>query len=453
MSLALLPISRSWWAQTERGPVNTLTEVGSIGDFMETFGKSSFGGNQALKNKKFGRLRVIRACAAAAASSSLACSSSSTVRITFTAKQGPGAYGNSIMVTIANGSVAGKMYTIQDTSPNAVLPTEVYDNVAVASITPATFGASRLITAVVNSSVAEPSNQAATALAGGTDGSIADTDYQSAIAIAGVENAGNFLFLDSYNATRNGYLKQHASDTEDKMVILAGLQNDSVSAAVTDVANYRDVDGRVIYAYPWVQTNLDGVLAYVSPASWLASILSQTAPNIDPAFVDNARFTGGMTALARSMTRADYINLKNAGICAFEQDADVGFKPKSGIVTQIADSSKVMILRRRMADFLTNSAGGFLKNYQNAVNSANNRALVKGALLAFVQGLENDGILPKDSDVKNGKAKLIDVESQNTNTTIAAGFFKILWRQRIFSSMRYIVLNAEIGEGVVVTDN
>jgi len=122
------------------------------------------------------------------------------------------------------------------------------------------------------------------------------------------------------------------------------------------------------------------------------------------------------------------------------------------VVTQIANSSKVMVLRRRMADFLTNSAAKFLKNYQNAVNSKQNRNLVKGAFLQFIDSLERDGILPKDSEVSSGLAKLVDVNSLNTDASIAAGFFKILWKQRIFSSMRYIVLQAEIGESVVVTE-
>jgi hypothetical protein len=44
----------------------------------------------------------------------------------------------------------------------------------------------------------------------------------------------------------------------------------------------------------------------------------------------------GITGLKLALTRTNYINLKNAGICAFEQDDDLGgFKPKSGIVTQI----------------------------------------------------------------------------------------------------------------------
>jgi hypothetical protein len=439
-------------AQAQRGS-GDLTEVGSIGEIHEMYGKSdSYGLNLALKNKKFGRLKIVRVIASDAVAAVKAFESSSTARITFTAKQGKGVYGNGIQVKIEAGSTSGKKYTIQDTNTGAVLPLEVYDNVAIASITSATFASSNLITAVVNSSAAEPDNAAFTALATGSDGTVANSDYEDALEKCEIEGAGNFIFLDSYNSTRNGYLEAHAATTQDKMVILAGAEGDSVSTAISDVANYRDTEGRIIYAYPWVKTVIGGVDTYQSPASWVASILSQTAPHIDPAFVANAGFLTGVTGLKVAMNRANYINLKDAGIMAFEYDADIGHKIKSGVVTQIANSSKVMVLRRRMADFLTNSAAKFLKNYQNAVNSKQNRNLVKGAFLQFIDSLERDGILPKDSEVSSGLAKLVDVNSLNTDASIAAGFFKILWKQRIFSSMRYIVLQAEIGESVVVTE-
>jgi hypothetical protein len=440
--------------QSERG-LDGLTEVGSIGELKELYGNDSTKGiNKSLKNKKFGRLKVIRVVAADAVLADKEFASSATDRIRFKAKQGKGAYGNNIQVKIEAGSTTGKKYTIKDTTVGSVMLQEVYDNVAItAVVSSAVFANSKLVDVEVLSTAAEPDNAAFTALAGGSDGTVGNTDYETAIAKAAVENAGNFLFLDEYNSTRNGYLEVHAADTQDKMVILAGGENDSVATAVSDVANYRDTEGRIIYAYPWVKTVIDGVETATSPAAWLVSILSQTAPNIDPAFVDNSQFMVGATGLKLSLTRANYITLKDAGICAFEYDEDIGFKPKSGVVTQIANSSKVLILRRRMADYLTNSVGKFLKNYQNAVNSKENRSLVKGAIVSFVQSLQNDGILPKDSDLpEGGKSFLVDTESLNTNASIAAGFFKILWKQRIFSSMRFIVLSAEIGESVVVTE-
>jgi len=237
------------------------------------------------------------------------------------------------------------------------------------------------------------------------------------------------------------------------MVICAEEEADSVSDNETDVALLRDTDGRIIYASNWVQTTVDGVPTYTSPASWVASIISQIAPNVDPAYAGNAGLLFGVTGLKKELSRDDYKRLMAAGVCSFEFDNDIGFKIKSGIVTQIANSSKLTILRRRMADYLTNSIGVFLKVYQNDINSKDKRTAVKAAILNFIQQQESLGILPSDKEiVGGGKAKLVDIDSENTNDTIAAGKFFIVYKQRIFSSMRFIVLKAEIGESVVVTE-
>lgn len=438
--------------QFERGDVS-MQDVGSIGQFFELYGNNSaFKGNIALRNKKFGKLRVIRVVASAAAKGAKTFQTAGAVdTITFTAKW-KGAYGNNIQVTVATGSSSGKKYTIHDNNANAVLPDEVYDNIAIASVTASTFSGSKLVDVTVLATAAEPANASATSLTAGSDGSVADTDYQTAIGKTEVEAAGNILFLDDYSATRNGYLKTTAANMQDKMVILAGAKTDSVSAAITDVAGYRDSDGRIIYAYPWLMTSIDGVNTAVNPASFYASLLSQTAPNIDPAYGKNTQYLAGITDLYLQPTRQDYINMKTAGISAFENDNDTGMKIKSGIVTQIVDSSKIMVFRRRMADYLTASAARFMKAYQNAPNTRGNRDAVKAALLSFIQRNEMAGLLPADSEVLSGKAKLVDTESLNTNDSIALGFFKVLWKQRIYSSMRYIVIQAEIGESVVVTD-
>jgi len=439
--------------QFQRGPF-TLEPIGSIGELHEAYGKSSYLGNVQLRNKKMGALKIIRVepTSSAKATKTFDDGGGTPVDIIKFDAKFKGVYGNSIQVTIAAGSTTGKKYTVEDTSVGAVLPVEVYDNVLVAAITSSTFGGSKLVDVTVLATSAQPANAAATNLASGSDGSVVDADYSAAIAKAEVEGAGNFLFLDSYNDTRNGYLKTHAAATQDKMCILAGAEGDSVSTAITDVSDKRDTDGRLIYAYPWVETSLDGVLTMTSPASWMASILSQTAPNIDPAFAKNTQYLAGVTSLKLPISRSQYIQLKDAGISAFEFDADIGFKVKSGIVTQIADSSKITVLRRRMADYLTASAARFMKNYQNAVNSKANRTAVKGAITSFVESQENLGILPKDNEVKGGKAKLIDTEGANTDLSIGLGFFYIIWKQRIYSSMRYIVIKAQIGETVVVTE-
>src|SRR5574343_109034 len=120
--------------QAERG-LGELTEIGSIGQFFELFGKNdSFGINKSLKNKKFGRLRIIRVVASGAVQAKEEFASSATDRIRFKAKQGKGVFGNAIQVKIEAGSSSGKKYTIKDTTPGSVMSQEVYDNVAIASL-------------------------------------------------------------------------------------------------------------------------------------------------------------------------------------------------------------------------------------------------------------------------------------------------------------------------------
>lgn len=437
--------------QFERGPVNTLTQVGSVGQLYEIFGNNlSYAGNVALMNKKFGFLKVVRASASSgAAVGTLACASSATTRITFSSLW-KGVYANNIQVKIEAGSTVGSKYTIHDANTGAVWPDEVYDNVVISAVG-TTFNASHLISAAVNSTVAEPSTQAFTNLASGSDGSITDTDYQTAITAQQLEAAGNILFLDSYNATRNGYIKTSMAATTDRMGVLAGAAGDSVTTAVTAAATYRDADGRMIYAFPYVYTTISGVSTKVNPASFYASMLSQIAPNIDPAFAANVQYLQGIDSLELALQRSDYITLMAAGISAFENDSDLGIKVKSGVTTQIASSAKIMIARRRMTDYITYSVAKFLKQFQNAPISQDNITAATSAVQAFNRNMELLGMVPKDSEVSTGKASIIDGNVLNTDNSKANGYFKLLYRRRIYNSMRFIVLQAEVGENVVVT--
>ena len=567
--------------QFQRGPSELSLPMGSIGEFQEIYGKSSFSGNKQLKNKRFGRLKIIRAVASDAVKATLTVDA----KLKFDAKYF-GDYGNNIKVTVGDtagdsaavaqvenmtcpadvggnldqdgvllqddaGSVAfwidvddsgstipawasaadravevttittgmtanqvatqmasainadskfsapapaaaivtithtpagarasggvdgngtgqafsfvlsiagadavnaGYKVTIEDTNPDAVLPVEIYDGLISGSLTAATFAGSRLVDVTILNQSSDPANQAATPLAGGDDGTIADVDYETAIAFAAQEKAGNVLFLDSYNAVRNGYLKQHVSDNPDKMCIVCGQAGDSKAVAIADAANYRDNDGRIIYAWPYIQTSIDGALELTPPAAWVASVFSQTSPHIALSYTGNVGFLAGITDLEFKESRNGYISLNEAGILAFERDNDIGFLIKNAVTTHILNSEKREILRRRMADFLTDSIALFLKNYQNDVNSFGKRDEVKAAILDFDTRLVRDGILPGQQDVQGGAPLLVDTESLNTDSVVALGMFKILYKRRIFSSMRYIVLQAEIGTGVVVTE-
>lgn len=441
--------------QFERGPVNILTSVNSLGQLYEIFGNNlAYSGAVALLNKRFGTLKVVRVYdASGGAKGTISFASSATPRISFTAKYF-GVYGNNITVTVAAGTTTGSKYTVHDGSPNAVWPDEVYDNVAIAAITANNnpFSGSNLVDVAVLSSAAEPTAAAATNLASGSDGTVADTHYQTGIGATELEGSCNILFLDTYNTTRNGYLKTSMAATTDKMCVIAGAAGDSVATAVTAVASQRDSDGRIIYAFPYVYTTVNGVSTKVNPASFYAALLSQTGPNIDPAYGGNTQYLAGIDSLELNLKRSDYISLMAAGISAFENDSDIGIKVKSGVVTQIANTAKLMIFRRRMTDYLTYSIAKFLKAYQNDVNSEPKRLAATSAIVDFNRRMEQDGLVPKDSEIQTGRASIVDGRSLNTDNSIALGFFKILYKRRIYSSMRFIVLQASVGESVVVTE-
>ena len=444
--------------QSQRGPTD-LTTLTGLTMALQTFGKDDTKGlNKVLKNKAFGGLKFIRVVAAAASASTLTLDDGGGTPvdiITFDAKY-KGAYGNNLTVKVENGTVQGKKYTISDGNADTVMTAEVYDNIQIADFVSQEtnpFKASKLVTATRLSDSAEPANVTATNLAGGSDGTVADSDYQTAIAKAAVLGAGNVLFLDSYNATRNGYVKTHVASAQDKMGIVTGAYDDTSSEAVTDVANYRDTDGRLIYAYNDAVTVVNDEEVIQPAAWWIASLFTQVPAHVDLAFADNSRFLAGIVRLVHALTPTEYISLNKAGICALEFDPDIGHKVKSAVTTQILNTEKTTILRRRMTDYLQDSLAKFLKNYGNGVNSLKNRKLAHAGIQRFDDKLILDEVLPSDAEMTDGsKARLIDTESANTPESIGEGFFKIIYKRRIFSSMRYIVLMTEIGTGVSVKE-
>jgi len=369
-----------------------------------------------------------------------------------------GAYGNNISVLVEAGSESvGRKYTITDGNANAVLPVEIYDQIIIVGKSQAQineiFGISKLITAtLVGTPAVEPSLVSAVNLTSGSDGTVTDTDYESALVFAEEERAGNLIFLDEYNSARNTQLKVHVSATQDKMTVVCGAENDDVPAVVADVVNFRDSDGRIMYGWPYIETNINNAKVFQNPASWVASIFSQTAAQVSLAFVDTVEFMAGATDLKFKVGRTPFISLNSAGVMGFQFDPDVGIKIRNAVTTHIINSQKRPVLRRRMADFLTDSIALFLKAYDNDVNSVDKQDDIKAAILEFDGRLVRDGILPGEQDVRGGSPLLVDTESANTDDTIAEGKFIILYKRRIFSSMRFIILRAEIGTGVVVTE-
>lgn len=435
-----------------KGPKNEIVEPGSHQRIIEMFGDDSEGYN-ALRSKRFSRLQIIRVPRVDAVAASVILSTSGGVQVMRITAKEAGVVGNAYQAIVSATTAHGGEATAFELEIRHGATTETYDEITAQAVVDAiNADADSLVTAELLQEGRPANSTGHDPLTGGTDSSVTDNHYLEAIKTAEAENAGQIIFADKYNSAINAALSEHVALTQDKVAILAGPEEQTVTEFVADVASYRNADGRLIYAYNWASILINGVDTFVQPASFVASILSNIGAHIDPAAFQTTGLLFGITGLKQNLSRADYIRIKEAGGAAFERDPDIGFKLKSGITTQIADPSKVTIVRRRMSDYLTNSIGRFLKIYQNAVNNNANRIAAKAAIMTFIRGQVALGILPGDDEVAEGSASIVDVETLNTDAAIAAGNFFINYRQRIFSSARFIVLRAEIGESVVVTE-
>lgn len=467
--------------ECERGPVDTITAIGSTKEFERIFGGVGTGGVTypvaiALRNKQFGRLRVIRVSNATQTSGNVTVSdgAGTPVNIIRFEANSPGAWGNSLSVTIgpaSNGNAAHFNVTVlrngvaQEVIRNlnhGLVPDDAYYSSAIPISSD--FIRIRRLAAGDGRPV-----DGTYALTNGADGTFADSDYTGAAGnskgmrlLYGTEAANiRWVFVaENASANVNAALRTLCEETKTKIAIICGAKANTKAQALTDVVDYRS--DRVVYVYPWVKTFIaeanagKGGLLDVSPTSFAAAACAALAPGVDPAGVNAEPYlTGIRELLDKTLERDDYVSFNEQGIMALQFAAErqrYGFR--SGVLTTL-DSALQMIFRRTMTDFLQESQAVFLAEYQNRPLTRALKLEVKAAISDFLDFNIRNGLLPSASDLVFGETKLlpyeIDIDSGNSPADEASGLFVVIERIRIYASTRFIVLRTEIGEGVEIT--
>jgi len=461
----------------ERGPVDEITAVGSSSEFARIFG--SFGpdssgapykGWLAVASKRFGsgfgRLRVIRVSnvTQVTATANLEDAAGTPVDVIRIDAQNPGKWGNRLSASIeaATDDVAGHFNLRVLFEGRQV---EIHRNLDLASVADNEafpLQSDWIVATRLAIGDGRPVNVSATALATGADGSFVDADViGSSSDVRGLEllravDATNIRYVvvaENESANVNAALVTLAEDTKTKISCIAGPPSQTKAQAKTDVASYRS--DRVVYAYPWVRIFVPGVngLVTVSPASFAAAAIATLPPGTDPAGVNSESLLTGIRELAdKSLNVNDYIDFAERGIMglAFAAERE-RWKFWSGVTTSL-DPSLQMILRRTMTDFLQESMGRFLTAFQNLPLRAETKESIKAAIEDFLERQQSLGLLPTARDLVFADGNLapfeVDIVSGNTAEQEALGLFVVFVRVRIFSSMRFIVLRTEIGEGV-----
>jgi hypothetical protein len=446
-----------------RGPLTPQT-ITSTARFLEIYGGRDFGSGgalygevwKALLNKPFGTVVVRRVAAAAATKATKTLPNVTPADIIRVDASSVGAWAATMTVSVEAASNAdatafnlrikflGKEYLYENLNV-----TGSADNLAeVIGDDPGT-----LITAT-KLAAGRPLNVADAAFTTGVDGTLATSDYISGLTdLVSTDGVAVILVPESLEdtvttgaqATFNASVVTQAPTVSDRIFLVwSGKPSNSdsaeISAKTTQITTASD---RIVWCYNAPKT-LDPTTALkieTGPHVWMASILSQNDVDVHPGSQGTSKQTAGITSLHfEQLTRAALIGLRAAGIATLEKLSGK-FLFRSAVCTDLT-TGKTEITRRRSTDFLQLSASDRLRNYVKEKNSVEKRAQLAGELIAFSQGLKDQARIIESFAVEQ--------DSVNTPTQRGQGIEKLFWRVRLIGHILFLVLETEIGTGVVI---
>ena len=442
-----------------RGPLTPQT-INSTARFLEVYGGRAYtlaGGTligeiwKALINKPFGPIVVRRVAAAAAATATVNLSNVVPTAIVRVDASSPGLWGVSVTASVEAATDGdanhfnlrikwlGKEVLYKNlntfTASDDNLLTTIGDDI----------GNLVVVTKLANG---RPLNIADAPLLGGTDGAIANTDYQSGLNDLAVEPGVSVVLIPEAGptpATINGYLVTIAPTVSDRIFLTwSQVHGNSVAVEAAAVAaQITTRSDRIWWCFnsPYTVDPDVGTEVQTGPHVWLASILSQIDVDVHPGAFETASYLAGIKRLTNtSLSRADLIQLREAGISTLERLPGL-FLFRSVVTTSLV-SGLTEGTRRRMADFLLLSASDRLRYYVKMKNTAEVRAQMGGELVAFSKSLKDQTRVIEDFSV--------DQESVNTPVQRGQGQERILWNVNLIDHILGLVLEANIGTGVVI---
>jgi hypothetical protein len=138
--------------------------------------------------------------------------------------------------------------------------------------------------------------------------------------------------------------------------------------------------------------------------------------------------------------------LRLRGVAGIRMDKTVGPVFQSGVTTSLVAGQK-NINRRKMADYIQDSLANALKPMAKLPMSEQFKDTVLAQTDDFLQGL----LSPDNPAAQRISAYAVDGVSGNTPLTEAKGIYVVIVKVRTLATADFIVLQTEIGEGVVTT--
>jgi hypothetical protein len=182
---------------------------------------------------------------------------------------------------------------------------------------------------------------------------------------------------------------------------------------------------------------------WTPPWVWAASIFSQIDVDIHIGDADNAKYLTGINGIYnQTLTRQDYIDLKEAGICALEMTDD-GPSFVSGVTTSL-QSGREQQTRRRMADYLLLSVADGLRWVPKKKNVPSVRRRIKGSVVDFLERQKKAERIVS--------AYSVDNESVNNASDRGNGIERLLMKVDTVDHILEFVIEGEIGTNVTIVE-
>jgi hypothetical protein len=143
-----------------------------------------------------------------------------------------------------------------------------------------------------------------------------------------------------------------------------------------------------------------------------------------------------------------YKAFRRAGIAAPKVETVAGTVFQSGITSSLNSGEQTMA-RRRMADFIQDSAVGILLPYGKKIARESARNKCRSKWEGFLSGLQAIAT-PNKSRIAEFSVD-DSVNAGNTTASLALGVYYLMTTVRTHPSMDFIVLQTEIGENAIIT--
>lgn len=455
------------------GPGAKLVQPSSVKDRIDTF--APFGSSHttpaylATIQKAFPQLWGVRVQPAAASQSSVTVASSTPTNLaTWTAKFAGSTIGNAISLTVSagsNGVATSFKYTFTLTGTSGQT-TDTFDNVDISTngaavLASIDFTKTKLIGSATWLANGNPVTGTST-MSGGADGTPVATDF---IGTAGTGDKGlsvteanqkiaHIFYGDpgnSIRATCNNGMIQHLNAVSSRMGYITGNSGQSISAAQTDVANYRSYWAR--YMDPWVQINDDttGAVQTVPGAAHAASVASQLSPStaISWKSPECTQFLAGIIGLEVDRGAAAPNNTA-AGICTYIYEDLGGVSIEADVVTNApADPANKNGTRSQMALQIVKAWIGGARPSVDSPNVEYNQQ----PLVDAVQNLLNQYVANKKTDPNHQPAinnfTMDSIAAFNSDQQIQSGQYIVPATVQTMAEMSFLFLSLNISTGVL----